>query len=140
MLDTWFSSALWPFSTLGWPEETPDFARYYPTSLLITGFDIIFFWVARMMMMGLEFTGEVPFQATSTSRRWCATQFGKKMTKSRGNVVDPLELMERYGTDAVRFTLAQLGRAGPRPDPVATIASPRRAHSPTRSGTRRASC
>jgi len=111
VLDTWFSSALWPFSTLGWPDDTPDLRTYYPTSLLVTGFDIIFFWVARMMMLGLEFTGRVPFRDVYITPL-VRDQFGKKMTKSRGNVVDPLEIMETYGTDAVRFTLAQLAVQG----------------------------
>jgi valyl-tRNA synthetase len=111
VLDTWFSSGLWPFSTLGWPEDTPDLRKYYPTSLLVTGFDIIFFWVARMMMLGLEFTGQVPFRDVYITPL-VRDQFGKKMTKSRGNVVDPLQIMETYGTDAVRFTLAQLAVQG----------------------------
>ncbi|MGH7934105.1 MAG: class I tRNA ligase family protein, partial [Candidatus Binataceae bacterium] len=111
VLDTWFSSALWPFSTLGWPEQTADLAKYYPTSLLITGFDIIFFWVARMMMMGLRCMDRVPFRHVYITPL-VRDQYGKKMTKSRGNVVDPLEIMERYGTDAVRFTLAQLAVQG----------------------------
>jgi len=106
VLDTWFSSGLWPFSTLGWPDDTPDLRTYYPTSLLITAFDIIFFWVARMMMMGLEFTGEVPFRDVYI-HPLVRDEYGKKMTKSKGNVVDPLDLMEQYGTDAVRFTFAQ---------------------------------
>jgi valyl-tRNA synthetase len=107
VLDTWFSSALWPFSTLGWPDDTAELKRYYPTSLLITGFDIIFFWVARMMMMGLHFMRDVPFRDVYITPL-VRDQFGKKMTKSRGNVVDPLEIIDRFGTDAVRFTLAQL--------------------------------
>ena len=111
MLDTWFSSGLWPFSTLGWPDDTPDLRRYYPTTLLVTGFDIIFFWVARMMMLGLWFTDQVPFRDVYITPL-VRDQFGKKMTKSRGNVVDPLEIMETYGTDAVRFTLAQLAVQG----------------------------
>ena len=111
VLDTWFSSGLWPFSTLGWPEDTADFARYYPTSLLLTGFDIIFFWVARMMMFGLEFTDKVPFRDVYITPL-VRDEHGKKMTKSKGNVVDPLDLMEQYGTDAVRFTLAQLAAQG----------------------------
>ena len=111
VLDTWFSSGLWPMSTLGWPEETADFARYYPTSLLLTGFDIIFFWVARMMMFGLEFTDKVPFKDVYITPL-VRDELGKKMTKSKGNVVDPLDLMEQYGADAVRFTLAQLAAQG----------------------------
>ena len=111
VLDTWFSSGLWPMSTLGWPEETADFARYYPTSLLLTGFDIIFFWVARMMMFGIEFTDKVPFKDVYITPL-VRDELGKKMTKSKGNVVDPLDLMEQYGADAVRFTLAQLAAQG----------------------------
>ena len=111
VLDTWFSSALWPFSTLGWPNDTADLKRYYPTSLLITGFDIIFFWVARMMMMGLYCLDDVPFRDVYITPL-VRDQHGKKMTKSRGNVVDPLVIMEDYGTDAVRFTLAQLAVQG----------------------------
>ena len=111
VLDTWFSSGLWPMSTLGWPEYTPDFERYYPTSLLLTGFDIIFFWVARMMMFGLEFTDKVPFKDVYITPL-VRDELGKKMTKSKGNVVDPLDLMEQYGADAVRFTLAQLAAQG----------------------------
>ena len=111
VLDTWFSSGLWPFSTLGWPAETPELHRYYPTSLLVTGFDIIFFWVARMMMFGLEFTGEVPFRDIYITPLVRDAE-GKKMSKSKGNVVDPLELMDTYGTDALRFTLAQLAIQG----------------------------
>ncbi|MGD0073748.1 MAG: valine--tRNA ligase [Candidatus Binataceae bacterium] len=111
VLDTWFSSALWPFSTLGWPNQTADLKRYYPTSLLITGFDIIFFWVARMMMMGLYCLDDVPFRDVYITPL-VRDQHGKKMTKSRGNVVDPLMIMEDYGTDAVRFTLAQLAVQG----------------------------
>jgi valyl-tRNA synthetase len=107
VLDTWFSSGLWPFSTLGWPDETPELRKYYPTSLLITGFDIIFFWVARMMMLGLEFMDEVPFRDVYITTL-VRDEYGKKMTKSKGNVVDPLDLMNQYGTDAVRLTLAQL--------------------------------
>ncbi|MDA1092799.1 MAG: valine--tRNA ligase [Acidobacteria bacterium] len=111
VLDTWFSSGLWPFSTMGWPDETADLARYYPTTVLITGLDIIFFWVARMMMMGLKFTGEVPFRTiyiTSLVR----DAHGQKMSKSKGNVVNPLELMEEIGADASRFTLAALASPG----------------------------
>ncbi len=115
VLDTWFSSGLWPFTTLGWPERTVDLEKYYPTSLLITAFDIIFFWVARMMMFGLKvnpreadtLAGAVPFKHVFITPL-VRDAHGKKMTKSRGNVVDPLEIMEKYGTDAVRFTLAQL--------------------------------
>ncbi len=107
VLDTWFSSALWPFSTLGWPEETPELARYYPGDVLVTGFDIIFFWVARMMMMGIHFMGDVPFRAVYI-HGLVRDQHGQKMSKSKGNIMDPLEVIERYGCDALRFTLAAL--------------------------------
>ncbi|MEJ1969710.1 MAG: valine--tRNA ligase [Rhizomicrobium sp.] len=105
VLDTWFSSALWPFSTLGWPDETPELARYYPTNVLSTAFDIIFFWVARMMMMGLHFMDEVPFHTVFIHTRVLDEQ-GTKMSKTKGNVVDPLELIDQFGADALRFTLA----------------------------------
>ena len=111
VLDTWFSSGLWPFSTLGWPDQTADLARYYPTSVMITGLDIIFFWVARMMMLGLKFTGQVPFRTvyiTSLVR----DERGHKMSKSKGNVVNPLQVMEDIGADAFRFTLAALASPG----------------------------
>ena len=111
VLDTWFSSALWPFSTLGWPEETPSFKRYYPTNVLITGHDIIFFWVARMMMMGLHFTKEVPFK-TVYINALVRDEKGQKMSKTKGNVVDPLILINTYGADALRFTLAALAAPG----------------------------
>jgi len=105
VLDTWFSSALWPFSTLGWPNETPELARFYPTSVLSTAFDIIFFWVARMMMMGLHFMGDVPFRTVFIHTRVLDEQ-GAKMSKTKGNVVDPLDLIDQFGADALRFTLA----------------------------------
>ncbi|MBU1175665.1 MAG: valine--tRNA ligase [Alphaproteobacteria bacterium] len=111
VLDTWFSSALWPFSTLGWPERTPELATYYPTSTLVTGFDIIFFWVARMMMMGLEFTGREPFD-TVYVHALVRDEKGQKMSKSKGNVVDPLKLVDTYGADATRFTLAAMAAQG----------------------------
>jgi len=111
VLDTWFSSALWPFSTLGWPQDTPEFKRYYPTDTLVTGHDIIFFWVARMMMMGLHFTGEVPFK-TVYMTALVRDEKGKKMSKTKGNVVDPLVLVDVYGADALRFTLAALAAPG----------------------------
>ena len=104
VLDTWFSSALWPFSTLGWPDQTPELARYYKTDVLITGFDIIFFWVARMMMQGLEFMGEVPFH-TVYINSIVVDKNGKKMSKSLGNILDPLELIDHFGADATRFAL-----------------------------------
>ncbi len=110
VLDTWFSSALWPFSTLGWPAETPELARYYPGDVLVTGFDIIFFWVARMMMMGLHFQGAVPFR-TVYIHGLVRDERGQKMSKSKGNVIDPLDLIATYGTDALRFTVCAL--AGP---------------------------
>ncbi len=111
VLDTWFSSALWPFSTLGWPEETDELKRYYPTSVLVTGFDIIFFWVARMMMQGLEFTGEEPF-ADVYVHALVRDKNGQKMSKSKGNIIDPLELIGQYGADALRFTLAAMAAQG----------------------------
>ena len=111
VLDTWFSAALWPFSTLGWPEETPELARYYPTDVLVTGFDIIFFWVARMMMMGLHFMDEPPFH-TVYIHALVRDEGGQKMSKSKGNVLDPLELIDRYGADALRFTLAAMAAQG----------------------------
>jgi len=105
VLDTWFSSALWPFSTLGWPDETPELKRFYPTSVLVTGFDIIFFWVARMMMMGLHFMKDVPFRTVFIHTR-VLDEKGQKMSKTKGNVVDPLTLIDEFGADALRFTLA----------------------------------
>jgi valyl-tRNA synthetase len=104
VLDTWFSSALWPFSTLGWPDATPELARFYPTSVLVTGFDIIFFWVARMMMMGLHFQQEIPFHDIYI-HRLVRDASGAKMSKSKGNVVDPLGVIDEFGADALRFTL-----------------------------------
>jgi valyl-tRNA synthetase len=110
VLDTWFSSALWPFSTFGWPHESGDLKRFYPTSTLITGFDIIFFWVARMMMMGLHFMGEVPFRRVFINAL-VRDAFGAKMSKSKGNVMDPLELVDEFGADALRFTMTALSGA-----------------------------
>ncbi|MGH6973991.1 MAG: valine--tRNA ligase [Stellaceae bacterium] len=111
VLDTWFSSALWPFSTLGWPEETIALRRYYPTDVLVTGFDIIFFWVARMMMMGCKFMGEVPFK-TVYIHALVRDERGQKMSKSKGNIVDPLAIIGKYGCDALRFTLTALAAQG----------------------------
>jgi valyl-tRNA synthetase len=119
VLDTWFSSGIWPLGTLGWPEETPDLARYYPTSVLVTGFDILFFWVARMMMMQLELTRDwpvpeaerVPFRDVYI-HALVRDERGKKMSKSLGNILDPIELIEEYGADAVRFTLASMAAMG----------------------------
>ena len=111
VLDTWFSSALWPFSTLGWPDDTPELRRHYPTDVLVTGFDIIFFWVARMMMMGLRFMGEVPFH-TVYIHALVRDEKGAKMSKSKGNVIDPLELIDDYGADALRFTLCAMAAPG----------------------------
>jgi valyl-tRNA synthetase len=111
VLDTWFSSGLWPFSTLGWPEDTPELKVFYPTSVLSTGFDILFFWVARMAMLGIKFMGDVPFRHVYIHALVRDAE-GQKMSKSKGNVVDPLSVMDRYGTDAFRFTLAALAAQG----------------------------
>jgi len=111
VLDTWFSSALWPFSTLGWPDDVKDVERYYPTNVLVTGFDIIFFWVARMMMMGLHFMKDVPFP-TVYIHALVRDEKGAKMSKSKGNVIDPLNLIDQYGADALRFTLAAMAAQG----------------------------
>ena len=111
VLDTWFSSALWPFSTLDWPNDTNDLDRFYPTSLLITGFDIIFFWVARMMMMGLYFQKKIPFSEVYI-HALVRDENGQKMSKSKGNVVDPLELIDQYGADSLRSTLASMASFG----------------------------
>jgi valyl-tRNA synthetase len=111
VLETWFSSALWPFSTMGWPDDTPDYRKYYPTSLLITGYDILFFWVARMIMMGLKFTGHVPFRQVCL-HSLVRNAEGQKMSKSKGTGIDPVELNEKFGTDAMRFTLASMAAPG----------------------------
>ncbi len=111
VLDTWFSSALWPFSTLGWPENTPELKRHYKTDVLVSGFDIIFFWVARMMMMGIHFMHEVPFH-TVYMHALVRDEKGAKMSKSKGNVIDPLELIDEYGADALRFTMAAMAAQG----------------------------
>ena len=111
VLDTWFSSALWPFSTMGWPTETPLLKTFYPTSVLVTGFDILFFWVARMMMMGIHFMGEIPFKDVYV-HALVRDEEGKKMSKSKGNVIDPLTIIDAYGTDAFRFTLTAFAAQG----------------------------
>ena len=111
VLDTWFSSALWPFSTLGWPEDTKELEKYYPTSCLVTGFDILFFWVARMMMMGLQFKDQVPFNHVYI-HALVRDEKGKKMSKSTGNVIDPLDMIKNYGADALRFTLTSFAAMG----------------------------
>ena len=105
MLDTWFSSALWPFSTLGWPEKTKELEYFYPTSTLVTGYDIIFFWVARMIFSGVEHMGQTPFDTVYIHGLVRDAQ-GRKMSKSLGNGIDPLEIIDQYGADALRFTLA----------------------------------
>ena len=111
VLDTWFSSGLWPFSTLGWPDDTPDLQAFYPTSLLITGFDILFFWVSRMIMLGLEMTGDVPFREVHI-HGLVRDADKQKMSKTKGNVIDPLVIMDRYGTDACRIALLLSAAAG----------------------------
>src|SRR5438128_9199490 len=113
VLDTWFSSGLWPFSTLGWPEDTPELRKFYPTSVLVTGYDIIFFWVARMAMLGIRMMGEVPFHDVYL-HTLVRDPEGQKMSKTKGNVVDPLDLLDKYGTDALRFMLAGIVAAGVR--------------------------
>ncbi|MBU1625995.1 valine--tRNA ligase, partial [bacterium] len=117
ILDTWFSSALWPFSTMGWPDETLDLKTYYPTSILITAFDIIFFWVARMIMMGMKFMKEVPFKIVYFHGLIC-DETGAKMGRTKGNVIDPIEVVDLYGTDAVRFTLSIMAMPGRREIPL----------------------
>ncbi len=111
VLDTWFSSALWPFSTLGWPDSTDELKTFYPTSVLVTGFDILFFWVARMMMMGIHFLGDVPFRDVYI-HALVKDEQGQKMSKSKGNIIDPLEVLDRFGTDAFRFTLSVMAIQG----------------------------
>jgi len=111
VLETWFSSALWPFSTMGWPDDTPDYRKYYPTSLLVTAYDILFFWVARMIMMGLKFTGRVPFKQV-WMHSIVRNAEGQKMSKSKGTGIDPVEMNEKFGTDAMRFTLASMAAPG----------------------------
>ena len=111
VLDTWFSSALWPFSTMGWPDDTVDLRTYYPTTTLVSGFDILFFWIARMIMMGLKFRGEAPFRSVYITGLVRDAE-GQKMSKTRGNVVDPLDLVDRYGADALRFTMAAMATPG----------------------------
>ncbi|HPF06263.1 MAG TPA: valine--tRNA ligase [Spirochaetota bacterium] len=111
VLDTWFSSALWPFSTMGWPDNTPELKKYYPTSVLVTGFDIIFFWVARMIMTGMKFMDDIPFKDVYI-HALVRDEHGQKMSKSKGNVIDPLIMMDSYGTDAFRFTLAAFAAQG----------------------------
>ncbi|MCK5231681.1 MAG: valine--tRNA ligase, partial [Desulfobulbaceae bacterium] len=111
VLDTWFSSALWPFSTLGWPESTKELSLYYPTSVLITSFDILFFWVSRMIMMGIHFMGEIPFKDVYL-HALVRDEHGKKMSKSKGNVMDPILVMDKYGTDALRFTMTAFAAQG----------------------------
>ncbi|MBI3391691.1 MAG: valine--tRNA ligase [Nitrospirae bacterium] len=111
VLDTWFSSALWPFSTLGWPDKTPALETFYPTSILVTGFDILFFWVARMIMMGLKFMGDVPFRDVYIHALVRDAE-GRKMSKSKGNVIDPLDIVDKHGADAFRFTLAAMAAQG----------------------------
>ena len=111
VLDTWFSSALWPFATLGWPKKTKDLKRFYPTSVLVTGFDIIFFWVARMLMMGNHFIKKTPFNKVYV-HALVRDEKGQKMSKSKGNVIDPLELINEYGADSLRFTLISMASPG----------------------------
>ena len=111
VLDTWFSSALWPFATLGWPKKTKELIKFYPTSVLVTGFDIIFFWVARMLMMGNHFKKDTPFHKVYV-HALVRDEKGQKMSKSKGNVIDPLDLINEYGADSLRFTLISMASPG----------------------------
>ena len=111
VLDTWFSSGLWPFATLGWPEKTEELNKFYPTTVLVTGFDIIFFWVARMMMFGMEFLNKEPFKDIYV-HALVRDEKGQKMSKSKGNVIDPLDLINQYSADALRFTLLSMASPG----------------------------
>ena len=140
VLDTWFSSGLWPFSTLGWPEETADLRYFYPTSVLETGYDIIFFWVARMIMLGLEFTGQVPFH-TVYLHGLVRNERGDKISKSLPDAAkyDPINVIDEYGCDALRFALVSAARRATTPS-CRRRASRRRATLPTRSGTQRGLC
>ncbi len=139
MLDTWFSSGLWPFSTLGWPDQTADLKTYYPTELMIMGYEILFFWCARMMMLGLEMMGDVPFKQVfihGIVRNADRT----KMSKTKGNTVDPLDMTSKYGTDAVRMALVQASAPGADVIWTEDKLLPRPALLPIRSGTPPASC
>ena len=140
VLDTWFSSALWPFSTLGWPDETEDLKYFYPTSMLVTGYDIIFFWVARMIFSGIEQMGEQPVRHRAASTAWCATHRAARCPRSLGNGIDPLEVIDKYGADALRFSLAMGVSPGQRHALLRREGGKPPATSPTRSGTPRALC
>ena len=139
MLDTWFSSALWPFSTLGWPDKTEDLAYFYPTNVLVTGYDIIFFWVARMIFSGIEQMGKPPFHTVLIHGLVRDAQ-GRKMSKSLGNGVDPLEVIDQYGADALRFYAGHGRQPRKRHALLRRQGGIRAATLPTRSGTRAALC
>ena len=135
VLDTWFSSQLWPFSTLGWPDETPELEAFYPNAVLVTGYEILYLWVARMIMSGMSLAGDIPFRDV-VIHGLVRDAHGRKMSKSLGNVIDPVEIFDLYGADALRFSLARLATGGQQDIPLSVDSIQGDAISRTRSGTR----